>query len=132
VHMADGTGVSNRDEHLVPGRGAQPCAALLEKLAADGYPGTVVLEVNTRRALSREAKMADLAESLEFTRKYLGRPAPAGEQRARVGEQRARAGGEHAQDNGEHAQASERRERGARPTGPDPVGPRGSVLPSCR
>ena len=25
VHMADGTGI-NRDEHLVPGRGAQPCA----------------------------------------------------------------------------------------------------------
>src|SRR5262249_42649045 len=39
VHMADGTGVTNRDEHLVPGRGAQPCASLLEKLAAGGDPG---------------------------------------------------------------------------------------------
>ena len=56
VHMADGTGVTNRDEHLVPGRGRQPCARLLEGLAADGYPGTVVLEVNTRRAISREAR----------------------------------------------------------------------------
>ena len=67
--MADGTGVTNRDEHLVPGRGAQPCAPLLEKLAADGYSGTVVLEVNTRRAVSREARLADLTEALEFTRK---------------------------------------------------------------
>ena len=38
VHMADGTGVTNRDEHLVPGRGTQPCAPLLEKLAAMGTP----------------------------------------------------------------------------------------------
>ncbi len=49
VHMADGSGLP-KDEHLVPGRGTQPCAPLLRKLAADGYSGTVVLEVNTRRA----------------------------------------------------------------------------------
>ena len=71
VHMADGTGI-NRDEHLVPGRGAQPCAPLLAKLAADSYPGVVVLEVNTRRAASREARLADLAEALDFTRTHLG------------------------------------------------------------
>jgi len=71
VHMADGTG-TNRDEHLVPGRGAQPCAPLLAKLAADGYPGVVVLEVNTRRAGTREARLADLAEALDFTRTHLG------------------------------------------------------------
>ena len=93
VHMADGTGVTNRDEHLVPGRGAQPCAPLLEKLAADGYSGTVVLEVNTRRAISHEARLADLTESLEFTRKYLGRPAPAGDGPAPAGDAPAPAGG---------------------------------------
>jgi sugar phosphate isomerase/epimerase len=71
VHLADGTGVPNRDEHLVPGRGTQPCAPLLEKLAADGYPGMVVLEVNTRRALTREARIGDLAEALDFTRRHL-------------------------------------------------------------
>jgi sugar phosphate isomerase/epimerase len=92
VHMADGTGVTNRDEHLVPGRGAQPCAPLLEKLAADGYRGMVVLEVNTRRAISREARLADLAEALEFTGGHLGRPAPAGDGHARVGDGRTRAG----------------------------------------
>jgi len=91
VHMADGTGVTNRDEHLIPGRGAQPCAPLLEQLAADGYPGTVVLEVNTRRATSREARLADLTEALEFTRKYLGRPGPAGDGLAPGGRRRAQA-----------------------------------------
>ena len=49
VHMADGTGIP-KDEHLVPGRGTQPCAPLLRKLATSGYSGIVVLEVNTRRA----------------------------------------------------------------------------------
>jgi sugar phosphate isomerase/epimerase len=70
-HLADGTGVPNRDEHLVPGRGTQPCAPLLEKLAADGYPGMVVLEVNTRRATTREARISDLTEALDFARRHL-------------------------------------------------------------
>ena len=77
VHMADGTGVPNRDEHLVPGRGTQPCGPVLEKLGADGYSGMVVLEVNTRRATTREARLADLSEALDFTRRHLG-AAPAG------------------------------------------------------
>lgn len=67
VHMTDGTG-SAKDEHLVPGRGNQPCAELLELLATQGFSGTVVLEINTRRAASRVARQADLAESLAFTR----------------------------------------------------------------
>jgi sugar phosphate isomerase/epimerase len=74
VHLADGTGASNSpfpDEHLVPGRGSQPCAEVLHQLTADGYPGVVVLEVNTRRALTREERMADLAESLAFAREHL-------------------------------------------------------------
>jgi sugar phosphate isomerase/epimerase len=77
VHMADGSGVPNRDEHLVPGRGTQPCGPVLEKLGADGYSGIVVLEVNTRRATTREARLADLSESLDFTRRHLA-AAPAG------------------------------------------------------
>jgi hypothetical protein len=60
------------DEHLVPGRGNQPCAELLGRLSATGYPGMVVLEVNTRRALSKAEREADLAESLAFARKHLG------------------------------------------------------------
>jgi len=67
VHLADGSG-SNRDEHLVPGRGSQPCAALLERLARTGFDGHVVLEVTTRKAANREAREADLAEALAFAR----------------------------------------------------------------
>src|SRR5262249_56080953 len=79
VHMADGSGMPNRDEHLVPGRGTQPCAPLLEKLAADRYSGIVVLEVNTRRATTREARIGDLTEALDFTRRHLA-AAPAATQ----------------------------------------------------
>jgi len=73
VHLADGTGVANRDEHLVPGRGGQPCAEMLRLLSAAGYAGTVVLEVNTRRALNRDERMGDLAEALAFTRLHMER-----------------------------------------------------------
>jgi sugar phosphate isomerase/epimerase len=67
VHIADGIG-GPRDEHLVPGRGDQPCAELLETLAANSFDGTIVVEVNTRRAESRAEREADLAEALAFTR----------------------------------------------------------------
>ncbi|MFI5100929.1 MAG: sugar phosphate isomerase/epimerase family protein [Actinomycetes bacterium] len=67
VHLADGSG-SNRDEHLVPGRGGQPCTEVLELLARNGFAGTVVLEVSTRRAANRAEREADLAEALAFAR----------------------------------------------------------------
>ena len=74
VHLADGTGVSNGpvpDEHLVPGRGRQPCAELLRGIAATGYRGMVCAEVNTRRAATREERLADLTETLAFARTHL-------------------------------------------------------------
>ncbi|MDP9101981.1 MAG: sugar phosphate isomerase/epimerase [Actinomycetota bacterium] len=74
VHIADGNG-SARDEHLVPGRGTQPCAALLEGLAVQGFDGLVVVEVNTRRSEDRAEREADLAEALAFTRLNLAAPA---------------------------------------------------------
>ncbi|HVF05156.1 MAG TPA: sugar phosphate isomerase/epimerase [Frankiaceae bacterium] len=70
VHLADGLGTP-RDEHLVPGRGTQPCAEVLELLAGTGFAGTVVVEVNTRRAESRAEREADLAEALAYTRLHL-------------------------------------------------------------
>ena len=71
VHLADGTAPGLPDEHLVPGHGSQPCAELLVSLGSRGYTGIVVLEVNTRRALTSEERRADLAESLAFTRRHL-------------------------------------------------------------
>jgi sugar phosphate isomerase/epimerase len=69
VHLADGLG-SLRDEHLVPGRGAQPCAEFLEMLASQGFSGAVVVEVGTRR-LTEDQRDLDLAESLAFARLHL-------------------------------------------------------------
>jgi sugar phosphate isomerase/epimerase len=74
IHLADGKGVSNGpvpDEHLVPGRGRQPCAELLRGVAATGYRGMVVAEVNTRRVPTRDDRLADLAETLTFARRHL-------------------------------------------------------------
>jgi sugar phosphate isomerase/epimerase len=77
LHVADGTGLP-KDEHLVPGRGTQPCSEILERLAVSGYTGNVVVEVNTRRALDRAEREADLAEALAFCRLHLVAPRPAG------------------------------------------------------
>jgi sugar phosphate isomerase/epimerase len=67
IHMTDGTG-SAKDEHLVPGRGTQPVAELLEHLANVDFAGHVVVEINTRKASNRAARELDLMEALAFTR----------------------------------------------------------------
>ena len=70
VHLADGSGLP-KDEHLVPGRGTQPCAELLSHLTRTGFTGQVVLEVNTRRARTAAERHELLAESLLFARLHL-------------------------------------------------------------
>jgi sugar phosphate isomerase/epimerase len=67
VHLADGSG-SAKDEHLVPGRGSQPCGEFLEFCAASGFRGSIVVEINTRRSGSRALRQQDLAEALAFAR----------------------------------------------------------------
>ncbi|MEX1909157.1 hypothetical protein AWH69_05920 [Janibacter melonis] len=71
LHLADGSGETIRDEHLVPGRGGQPCAEVLGELTTSGFEGAVVLEVGTRRRPQSERE-SDLAESLRFAREHLG------------------------------------------------------------
>ncbi len=71
VHLGDGTKPGLPDEHLVPGRGTQPCAELLTWLSRTGYQGYVVLEVSTHRVPTFADRQADLAESLLFARRYL-------------------------------------------------------------
>jgi sugar phosphate isomerase/epimerase len=73
LHLSDGTGVG-RDEHLVPGRGTQPCAEVLERVARNGFTGHVIVEVNTRRAIDRTERVADLAEALAYSRLHLVAP----------------------------------------------------------
>lgn len=74
VHIADGTGL-RVDEHLVPGRGTQPCAEVLEGLAERGYAGTVVVEISTGRAANEAARESDIVASLAFARLHLAAPA---------------------------------------------------------
>jgi sugar phosphate isomerase/epimerase len=75
VHLGDGSG-TGRDEHLVPGRGAQPCAELLSSLARRGFTGSVAVEVGTRRSTSRAEREADLGEALAFAREHLAATSP--------------------------------------------------------
>lgn len=70
IHLADGHLTTLKDDHLVPGRGTQPCAEVLHHIAGSGFSGAVVLEVGTRRR--PQEREADLIESLEFARRHLG------------------------------------------------------------
>ena len=74
IHLADGSG-SNRDEHLIPGRGTQPCGDVLEGLGSSGFDGVVVVEVSTRKAANRTERERDLVEALAFARLHLDTPA---------------------------------------------------------
>lgn len=76
VHLGDGRS-QGRDDHLVPGRGNQPCGPLLASLAKRGFTGSVAVEVSTRRAASRADREADLHEALSFARAHLATPAAA-------------------------------------------------------
>ena len=88
VHVTDGLGGQNLDEHLIPGRGTQPVAELLEHLAGTGYDGQLVLEVSTRKAPDRQGRMRELAEALAFTRLHFAQgpsaPEPAVGRRERI------------------------------------------------
>ena len=69
IHLTDGTG-SAKDEHLVPGRGSVGAADFLRHIARSGFQGEIVLEINTRKAATREEREKDLRESLEFAREH--------------------------------------------------------------
>ena len=69
LHLADGSG-SRRDEHLVPGRGTQPCAEVLSGLSTSGFRGAVIVEISTK-TVSPDQRARDLAESLTFARTHL-------------------------------------------------------------
>lgn len=70
IHLADGSG-SSRDEHLVPGRGGQPCAAVLQRAREMDGVRSVAVEVGTRFVKDRDQRMIDLGESLAFARSHL-------------------------------------------------------------
>ena len=69
LHLTDGSG-STRDEHLVPGRGSQPCARILRALVPGGFTGSVIVEISTRGTTAAQ-RVIDCAESLAFAREHL-------------------------------------------------------------
>jgi sugar phosphate isomerase/epimerase len=89
VHLCDGSSSMEDgtvfDEHLVPGRGTQPVAEVLQYLVAKKWSGSVIAEVNTRKAKSEQERLELLRDTVEFARQHLGqsgrqRPTLAGPQ----------------------------------------------------
>jgi sugar phosphate isomerase/epimerase len=74
VHLCDGSGAIGEgqifDEHLLPGHGREPVAEVLEALVARGWSGSIVAEVNTRKARSERERLELLRETLEFARTH--------------------------------------------------------------
>lgn len=69
IHLTDGTDGA-KDQHLVPGRGDMNAAAFLRHLAATGFDGEIVLEINTRKCATKADRETDLRESLAFAREH--------------------------------------------------------------
>lgn len=76
VHLCDGSGAIGEgqifDEHLLPGHGREPVAEVLKLLAEREWNGSVVAEVNTRKAKTEHDRIDLLRETLEFARRHLG------------------------------------------------------------
>lgn len=80
VHLCDGSGTLDEgrifDEHLLPGRGSQPVAEVLRMLGERGWSGSIVAEVNTRKARTEEERESQLVETLDFAREHTTSPLP--------------------------------------------------------
>ena len=72
VHLCDGSGSLDEgkvfDEHLLPGRGSEPVAEVLNLLARADWDGRIVAEVNTRKARTEQERLVLLVETLAFAR----------------------------------------------------------------
>ncbi len=76
VHLCDGSGSLDEgrvfDEHLLPGHGNEPVAEVLEYLVRQKWDGSVVAEVNTRKAKDEDGRLELLRETLAFAQAHLG------------------------------------------------------------
>lgn len=75
VHLCDGSGSMDEgkifDEHLLPGHGNEPVAEVLDYLVGQGWDGSVVAEVNTRKAKTEQERLELLRETLAFAQDRL-------------------------------------------------------------
>ncbi|WP_353828834.1 sugar phosphate isomerase/epimerase family protein [Agromyces sp. SYSU T0242] len=80
VHLCDGSGAIGEgqifDEHLLPGRGREPVAEVLRMLADREWTGSIVAEVNTRKAKTEDERLAMLRETVEFAREHTAVASP--------------------------------------------------------
>lgn len=74
VHLCDGSGAIGEgqifDEHLLPGYGREPVAETLRMLADREWDGSIVAEINTRKAKSEAERLDMLRETLAFAREH--------------------------------------------------------------
>ncbi|WP_438854900.1 sugar phosphate isomerase/epimerase family protein [Agromyces sp. M3QZ16-3] len=74
VHLCDGSGAIGEgqifDEHLLPGKGREPVAEVLRMLADRGWDGSIVAEVNTRKAKTEAERLEMLRETVAFAREH--------------------------------------------------------------
>ncbi len=87
VHLCDGSRMEPNelvlDEHLVPGRGVQPVAEVLALLAARGWSGAIVAEINSRACRDDDAlRLEWLRETVDFARQHTTVPASSESRRA--------------------------------------------------
>ncbi|GAA2027118.1 sugar phosphate isomerase/epimerase [Agromyces tropicus] len=75
VHLCDGSGAIGEgqifDEHLLPGRGREPVAEVLRMLADRGWDGSIVAEVNTRKAKTEAERLEMLRETVAYAREHV-------------------------------------------------------------
>ncbi|CAN5221912.1 sugar phosphate isomerase/epimerase [soil metagenome] len=79
VHLCDGiTSMAEGqllDEHLVPGRGTQPVAEVLQYLSAGNWNGSLIAEVHTRSARGVRGRLEMLVETRAFAQQHIAKRA---------------------------------------------------------
>lgn len=77
IHLSNNLG-TGRDTHSPLTQGVLPIGALLERLAASGYSGTITLELDVREWAGKPAQLASfLRDQRDFCLDRLGAPADA-------------------------------------------------------
>ena len=76
IHLCDGKRSVHdgnlKDEHLLPGRGTEPVAEVLQMLAANDFTGHVVAEVGLHHIRNPRVRLEMLVETVAFAKKHLG------------------------------------------------------------
>jgi len=76
IHLCDGTRSVHdgnlKDEHLLPGRGTEPVAEVLQMLTENQFTGHVVAEVGLHHVRNARLRLEMLVETAAFAKKHLG------------------------------------------------------------